>query len=402
MTTGKYTQKVKDLAGDNSFVLWCLSPDEVLEHVWSEYLLQHPEEKETVQQAKEIVCSVRLNSHRLSAMDKAVLRKRILQDWECRKLAKRKRLFWQYSAACIALLCMCTGLFLVQKNVPPPCLASYEIQIDSMQTEIELLLTNNKQIRIVDNASIKINEKGEALIENNEITSITNGAVKQFVGKKTAGLEMNILKVPEGRRSSILLADGTKIWVNSGTILRFPDQFDKDSRTIYVNGEIYLEVAKNPSCPFYVKTSKMDVQVLGTSFNVTAYDEDAIQSVVLKEGSVSVDNYSGIKNLLKPNEKLTLENNQVTISEVDIDDYMSWTEGYLQFNQRDLTEILTRLSRHYRVHFEYPLEISEMKCSGKLVLFENIEPVLRTLQTSFSLSYTISGNIVTLKVRPSK
>lgn len=393
MNQDKITDSIKELLHDSRFVLWCLSPTEELDIWWRNWVEKYPEKEESVHKAKEIILSVKLNKYSLTHADSMKLHSRIQGSMIIRKKTQHKRIYWNSAAACIALLCVLGSLFILEKNTTTnKYIASIEaVQIDSTQTEVELFLTSQKKVQVKDKATIQINEKGNAQIRKKQITAVDRTKENISIIQK-----MNVLKVPRGRHSSIVLEDGTKIWVNSSTILQFPNQFEKDNRTIYADGEIYLEVVKDPTRPFIVKTTKMDVRVLGTSFNVTAYNDDPIQYVVLKEGSVSVDNHTGKEKIINPWEKLILEDDNMTVSSVNIYDYISWKDGILKLDRKKLAEVTQQLSRYYRVHFEFPSEIKDYICSGKLVLFDDIQNVMKTLQESFPISYKIDGDTIKL------
>ena len=126
----------------------------------------------------------------------------------------------------------------------------------------------------------------------------------------------------------------------------------------------------------------MDIRVLGTSFCVTAYQDEEAQSVVLKEGLVAVNDRNGTEQKITPDEMLVLSQDQMTVKEVDPYNYISWIDGILQFKERNLGQILDQLSRYYRITFNCPEELESFKCSGKLVLFDDIHQVLNTLKTS--------------------
>lgn len=400
MENSRPIKKIKNYIQDKPFVLWCLSPDEDSNRIWNDYIRKHPEEKEEILKSKEIIYSAKLNAYKLSAGDKIRLKKRIEQDLLHRNRRGQRHFILRLAAACLIALCIGVYYFLEQEKKYTPYITEIEnLRIDSTLTEIELTLANEDIIQISNNATIEIDGQGSIRNTQGVIASIKENPAPQKSADTITEKKMNVLKVPGGRRSSVILADGTKIWVNSDTELRFPEHFDNDNRTIYVNGEIFLDVAHNPSSPFHVITSQMDVQVLGTTFNVMAYKEDAFQRIVLKEGSVSAK-LSGKENILKPDQMLTLDNGLITIKPVDVSDYTSWVDGFLQFNQRELDEVLKRLSRYYRVHFECPPEIRKMKCSGKLVLFDNLEQVMQTLQASFSLTYMIKEDSININVKP--
>ena len=397
MTQLKNKMTKKELIHDPSFLQWCLAPTEELDIVWGNYLKAYPDEKKILEQTKETIRSVKLNSYKLTEADKQSLKQSIARDLILRKQAKRKRQIWQYAAAaCLFIVCLSGGYWFMEQDRSvdmDAALMVHDIQIDTTQTEVELQLTTQKKVQITDKATIRVNEKGKVQIAEADIAE-----VKEVEQKNENQVSMNTLMVPKGRHSSVILSDGTKVWVNSGSILRFPEQFDKDKRTIYVEGEIYLEVKKDASRPFYVKTTQMDVRVLGTAFNVVAYTDETEQAVILKEGSVSVDNRSGGEKIIKPNEKLILNDKQMSVSRVNVYDYISWIDGVLQFSQKDLGEILHRLSRFYRVEFNCSPDVRNQMCSGKLVLFDNVEQVLQTLEKSFGISYKINGNEIKLSM----
>ena len=179
--------------------------------------------------------------------------------------------------------------------------------------------------------------------------------------------------------------------------MQFPETFEKEKRVLYVNGEIYIEVAKHPQWPFYVKTNQMEVQVLGTSFGITAYDDEIFQTVVLKEGSVFVKNNQGNGQTIQPNQCLMVEKEEMTVKDVDVYDYISWIDGVLQFHEKSLQKVLNSLSRYYRVRFDCPMEIGQIKCSGNLVLFDDIDQVLQTLQRNLSISFSHRDEVIKIE-----
>lgn len=305
-----------------------------------------------------------------------------------RREKKKERIIFMYlSAACILLFILFYPLYKMNyydtdKQI---ILAENEI-IDDTQTEIELRLGKNEVIQVPNNTKIKIQKRGSIDLENESVQTIDN--------IEDADNEENVLKVPYGRRSYITLSDSTKIWVNSGTVLRFPQQFEADKREIFVEGEIFLEVKKDSKRPFYVKTSEMDIRVLGTSFCVTAYPEEDRQVVVLKEGLINVEDKEGNNQKVTPNNMLTLENKEMRVQEVNPSYYISWIDGVLIFKERDLGCILEQLSRYYRISFECSDELKSIKCSGKLVLFDEIDSVMNTLKSTLDISYTKSKDVI--------
>ena len=387
----------KELLKDYRFILWVLSPNEELDTFWKHYIQCYPEEKETLEKAKADFKKIKLNAFQLSDIEKRRLIQSVKRKAAAQKRIRLRRQVWKYAAACIFILGIGISFWLSQTNFSFPQNESNLITsavLEDNQTEIELL-TQTQKIQLSNNTEIRVNKIGNVEIPEEDIQLIEEQIIPEedLPGK----VPMNILKVPEGRRSFLTLPDGTKAWINSGTIFQFPEQFNAKERIVYVEGEIYLEVNKDPSRPFLVKTSQMDIQVLGTSFCVSAYNDVDNQSVILREGSVSVNNRIGGKQQIHPNEMLVLANNQMKVKQVNAYDYISWIDGFLQFNQRDLESILAQLARYYRVKIICSDNLKTLKCSGKLVLFDDVEHVLNTLQTTLSISYVKEGDQILIK-----
>lgn len=384
----------EELLKEHRFILWMLFPTEESEAFWEHYIACYPEEKETLEEAKKEFKKIKLNDFRLSDIEKRKLKQQIKEKANARKQSLYHTLIWRCAAACILIIGMLVPLWLSNMPKTDETTLTSSVSLGKKQTEVELL-TNTQKVQLSNNTEIRINEEGNVHIPKEKIQSVEKQKSKK--GDLKEEYPMNILKVPEGRRSFLTLSDGTKVWVNSGTVFQFPEQFDTKERLVYVDGEIYLEVSKDTSRPFYVKTSRMNVKVLGTSFCVSAYKEEVNQAVILREGSVMVDNRAGNKQQIHPDEMLVLVDDQMEVKQVEAYDYISWIDGFLQFNQRDLGSILTQLARYYRVKITCPENLKTLKCSGKLVLFDDVEHVLNTLQTTFSISYVKDGNEIQIK-----
>ncbi len=397
--SNKYlSEKVKQLLLDPQFLMWCYAPTEDLELRWQSWIKQHPEQEQDLLAARAILSSVKFNNISLPDEESKELFSRI--EYNVSHLHKKQlyqKILYRVAAACIALL-LVAGTFLYNynnnRNINQwETLFATDIfsDIDSTQTEIELTLADRNKIVMVNNTQIKFNATGDWEIDKPEIKIVPEIAFDQDVS-----VAMNTLKVPRGRRSFITLSDGTNVWVNSETILHFPDRFDKDNRTIYADGEIYLEVTKDASRPFHVKTSEMDVQVLGTAFNVTTYADEPCQSVVLAQGRISVTTADGVQQQMKPNERLMLKNDNLEISQVDVLNYIAWKDGLFLFDNQNIAYVARHLSRYYRINIVCTPDIENYTCSGTLVLFDDYTKVLHTLKESLPIAYEINQNTIKL------
>ncbi len=189
------------------------------------------------------------------------------------------------------------------------------------------------------------------------------------------------ITVPLGQMTRIKLPDGSKVWINSGSVFKYPAEFDKSSRDIYLDGEAFMEIAKNPQKPFIVNTANFSVKVLGTSFNVDAYSDDKHASVTLVEGSVFLQSNKKewSKNMIPGQIALINEGKNPSISEVRTEFYTAWKEGKIVFRKETLEEISKKLERWYNVEICFAdEELKNLKFSGTFLKYKPIEQVFRS------------------------
>ena len=209
----------------------------------------------------------------------------------------------------------------------------------------------------------------------------------------------NQIIVPKGKRTHIYFADGTHIYVNSGTKVTYPAVFSKEKREIYVDGEVYLEVKRDVNRPFYVKAEGMSVQVLGTSFGVCAYKEDKESSVVLVSGKVEVETNAKQKVTLAPDELFSMKNSEISTRKVDASEYVCWTQGLMIFNKEPLDKVFNRLSRYYGQDIRYKGSAGEpYYVSGKLDLRDSLEEVLRLVTGFAPVAFDKTENVITVEL----
>lgn len=210
--------------------------------------------------------------------------------------------------------------------------------------------------------------------------------------------ELNKLIVSYGKLAQLTLCDGTKIWANAGTVLIYPTEFEGDRREVYVDGEIYIDVTPDPEKPFIVKTADMGIRVLGTSFNVSAYRDDAEKSIVLVSGKVEVTASNGETVNILPDDRFRQITDRYAVDKVNVVDYVSWKDGQLSFKNTELGGILKQLSRYYNVKIEYEKQ-RQITCSGKLNLDDTVEQILNSITETAPVVINKENNVykVTLK-----
>ena len=199
---------------------------------------------------------------------------------------------------------------------------------------------------------------------------------------------MNTVIVPQGQRVSLTLADGTKVWLNAKTKMEYPQSFKAfDERIVKVDGEAYFEVSKNKNRPFIVKTSKADIEVLGTKFYVSAYATTDIFETSLIEGRVKV--HTAYEDMtLYPRDKAVLQNGILTRKHIDDMDIYRWRDGLYCFKNLSFEDVLKQFEIYYDVRFvkENP-QMANPKLNGKFRLIDGVDYALRVLQREVGFSF---------------
>lgn len=200
---------------------------------------------------------------------------------------------------------------------------------------------------------------------------------------------MQTIHVPAGQRVELYLADGTKVWLNAQTTFTFPTDFSSEVRNVKLDGEAFFEVARDESKPFIVETSKYDVRVLGTEFNVIAYQNSSNSETALLKGSVEIT-FSGTTNkvMLEPNTKIDWDNGKVKKSMIDKYDYFMWRDGLICFENETMESMLKKLELYYDVKIIVNnKKILSNKYTGKFRTKDGIEHVLKVLQLNNKFTY---------------
>lgn len=297
----------------------------------------------------------------------------------------RTHYVWSVAASIAVLLSIGIYYWMDSEKETAMSLALLENTTSLSGDEIVLIESDDK-MQLKDESSIRYDVDGKSNVEEHVVKKETSDEKKE---KKE---EINQIIVPKGRRADITFSDGTKMYVNAGTRVFYPAVFRKYKREILVEGEVYLDVKKDPSRPFIVKTNGFDVKVLGTQFNVCAYKEDASASVVLVDGRVEVNAGKKEKSVLSPNQMIEINDKSTEIKEVDVFEYICWKDNMMMLNDRKVGETLDRLSRYYGRTILYDEEIRDIPISGKLDLRENMEDVINILCLSLFLEYKTDAN----------
>jgi len=297
---------------------------------------------------------------------------------------------WVWGGSIAASICLLLAVSWDLLFPPQPATVDYACimqsfePVDDASGNVQLVLSNNRTIPIDgQEAQVDYDEEGHVNINQNK-------KVKTNDGGEDEKIVYNQLVVPAGKRSMLSFNDGTKVWINSGSKVVYPVTFEKHRREIFVEGEIYLDVQPDAERPFFVHTGVIDVKVLGTQFNVSAYTGQHDFQVVLVSGQVEVRNTKDTsKEVLQPNQLFAYneETLEFSVSSVDVSDYIAWKDGYYPFYGQDLGTVLAKLSKYYGVQFNRSEKLKELSCSGKLDLKEDVQEVIKALEKTAPIEF---------------
>ena len=363
---------------------WVFQNNPSTEQFWKNYLLEHPEEKTQIQELKQRLLELQFSNDTLSYTEKAELGNLIVNRLD-RDLKRTKRNLVLRSLmkyAAVAIVFAAIGGLLVYfnlgKNTYYQQFAEQIIQVPASSSGPVLITSNGQNVDLKkSNSNIDYSQNGTIVLNNDTVIPVF----------KDEPNVMNQLIIPYGNQSRLVLSDNTVVWLNAGSRLVYPSRFEDKTREVLLFGEAFFEVSKDAEKPFIVKTSDLQIKVLGTQFNISAYSEDKIIQTVVKEGSVSImQNNSGLFErdlLLKPNQMASFNrvSKDTKVYEVDASYYSLWTRGLLSFDEIDFNRIVKKVERFYNITigFSEPI-LGTIRITGKLDLKQKREEVLEYLE----------------------
>ena len=316
---------------------------------------------------------------------------------------------YPYWKAAAAIVLLATAVFLFRNNTHPKQTAA--VQSNEERFKYDADPGGNKAVlTLADGSVIVLNEAGNGVLADQGGTSVSKAKEGQLVYDASAGavspkLAYNTISIPRGGQYQITLPDGTKVWLNSSSSLTFPTAFTGKERKVELRGEAYFEVAKvkrrrqgAPSpqkgemrIPFIVESGSQQIEVLGTHFNVMAYNDEAAIKTTLLEGSVKVLHLtSHISHLLKPGQQALMKSGTIKVAEVDTEEAVAWKNGMFQFNNTDMQTVMRQLERWYNVEVDED-NMPHKRFNGIISRDVPLSQVLKMMEVTSGLRFKIEN-----------
>jgi transmembrane sensor len=316
---------------------------------------------------------------------------------EYNRIRKFKTRAWQ-SAAAAVLIIISTSIYYFQGS-PEQVLVNTE----TPRFKNDVAPGNNKAVLTLDDGSkIDLDDAKTGILaseSNVDIKKTGDGKLEYAASAQDAKIiKYNILSTPMGGEYQLVLPDGSKVWLNSGSTLRFPTSFVGTERIVELKGEAYFDITKNSKMPFLVRTNNaMDIKVLGTQFNIMAYDDEKNINTTLIEGSVEVLKGPG-KTLLKPGQEAVLNkgSGNIKVSIADLEQAIAWKNGYFIFSNENIESIMRKVSRWYNVDVIYQGNLSNKDFVGTISRNKNVSELLKMLELTGAVHFNIDGRRITV------
>lgn len=315
------------------------------------------------------------------------------------RLAKTRAIKWwpRIAVAASLVICVGIGLVLLKKEEPKKSMATVVRKSDAI-----LPGANKAMLTLSDGSKIVLESEENGNLAEQEGVNIIKHADGHLTYIDNNGdgdaIAINTLETPRGGQYQIQLPDGTKVWLNSASSIKYPSRFSKDKRTIELTGEAYFEVAKKiingKRVPFVVSTGLQQIEVLGTHFNVKAYRNDYDAATTLLEGSVKVTPLQQPSKaiVISPTQQaVTNPDHSLAVKIVDVEEAVAWKNGYFVFEDEDIQSIMNVISRWYDVDIVYRGQVTKQKFGGAFPRTSNINDLLKYMETYGNVSFKVEG-----------
>lgn len=301
---------------------------------------------------------------------------------------KRVKLWPKIAIAASIAIAVMAGVYYYQLRSEQSGQQIVASDINPGKVAATLTLSNGKKIYIADVKSGNVAIESGVKITKNESGEL----VYTIIDNQGESAKMQTLTTYRGETQALILPDGSKVWLNAASSIKYPSSFAAASkRRVELAGEAYFEIAKDKSHPFLVATDKQEVEVLGTHFNINSYSDEPATKTTLLEGSVRVSNTTTKEEkILQPGMQANLMADKISIKEVDVYNNSSWRNNQFSFDSEDIQSIMRAVARWYDVEVIYEGGITKDTFSGGVSRFDKLSSVLQSLEQAGKVHFRIS------------
>ena len=393
-----------DFLTDEFFQNWIINPDEETNLFWSKFISDNPAKAGEVSRAKRVLESIEFKEDfsseekvreylntTLASIDKA-------EGQKPKAIVRSFNVKWWAAAASVILL-LSVGYFFFKKQ-PEQQLAKVS-QPSPLVNDVApggnkaMLTLGNGQTIILDSAGNgTISTQG-----NSTVTKLADGQLAYEGSNHSAGNKIvyNTISTPRGGQYNLTLSDGSRVWLNAESSLRFPASFSGDERVVELTGEGYFEIAHDTEKPFKVSVNRSEVEVLGTHFNINGYTDENNLRTTLLQGSVKVS--KGPESIvIKPGQQAVVQNSSNTIAvnnNTNVEAVIAWKNGLFQFDNTDIKDVMRQIGRWYDLEVEFEGNVPDKKITGKIYRNVHVSKVLRIME-ALKIQFKIEGRTVTV------
>jgi ferric-dicitrate binding protein FerR (iron transport regulator) len=313
---------------------------------------------------------------------------------EVKMPVRRISVFYRIAVAAAVLVAVVFGSLWITKQRSEPVI----------QTVADLAPGGNRaMLTLGDGTTIVLDSAGNGLLAEQagtQVVKVEDGRIAYTPeGRKKTEMLYNTITTPRAGQYELILPDGSKVWLNSESSIRFPVSFTGSFRFVEITGEAYFEVAENHEMPFRVRTAGITVEVLGTSFNVRAYADEGSVNTTLVEGSVLIASPVSQTKII-PGQMATADGSgQISIeNDADIDEIIAWKKGLFMFNSENIEHIMSHISRWYDVDVVFAGEVSSETFSGIVSRKSNVSEVLRIMEQA-GIKFSLTEKVITVEMK---
>jgi transmembrane sensor len=329
---------------------------------------------------------LRLTESELDEVEKEMLY--VLSD----RIQKPKAiLLWPRIAAAMIVVLAVGGYFFIQDSKDTQArLNQAQNKIVPGTNKALLTLSNGKQISLDDAQSGILSEEGNQLVKKSDSGTVSYES--SGASATNQPLAYNTITTPKGGQWSVILPDGTKVFLDATSSIKYPTKFIGKERNVDITGQAYFEVARNAKMPFQVRTKNQIVKVLGTHFNINVYPDEPLSAVTLLEGSVKIS--SGVKSaLLKPGQQAVMPKgtDNISVKKVDAENFIAWKTGRFYFSSADIQTVMRQLSRWYDVEVSYKGKMPQQQFNGDIQRNLQAKQLLDILSNYYNIPFKIEG-----------